>query len=371
MALPNKLDLIVATFTGDSGLTDYSVSLCNELSKHCQLELVSAQSFDDVKYKPSYPVVKIFRRTRHLLIDIFPFIFHIIQRRPKVLLLQSWIKWPILEIPMLILFRLFGIRLALTVHDLLPHYPKPWSKIEHTLYYTLFEKLIVHSNRQLVGLNEMGNKAAKIVIPHGVYDIFNTQNYTQSVARTFFPDCGEDKFVVVFFGALDERKGILDFINSAKILLDHPNIRFLIAGKGENKPSVKSALEFAKTMNNVYVVDGFIAHEDVQKYFAACDLVALPYHEGTTSGVLKLAMAFKKPIVCTDIGDFSETLEQWPGILLDKIGDANILANGILDAYQNLETLKLKTNQQSSEMQWSTISLRYLQFMDLDNNQSS
>lgn len=364
IAATHDLDVMVVSFTGDSGLTDYSVSLCRELGKLGRIELVTAQSFDEAKYRVNFPVLKLFRRTRHYPLDFWRFAAYVIRRRPRVLLLQSWLKWPVLELPWVVLFRALGIRMALTVHDLLPHYPKPWSKTELRLYYRQFDRLIVHSHRQYEGLASMGVSTPCLVVPHGVYDIFNTQNLDLSTGRKFFPELRESDFVVLFFGHLDERKGLFDFLRAAELLEESaPHIRFVVAGKPEAREAVRMALVAARARPNVLVHDHLIPHEEVQRFFAACDVVALPYREGTTSGVMKLAMAFRRPVVCTNVGDFAEALEMWPGLLVDQRRLPESLVEKVRQARDERADLAARTTLQSEDIQWTNIASKYMEYI--------
>lgn len=354
-----KVDIMVVSFTGDTGLTDYSASLCRELSKLAVVELVTARSFDEKKYQAEYSVVKLFRRTRQFPIDVFKFIAHVLQIRPKVVLFQSWMKSAALEIPLVLLFKVFGIRTALTIHDLLPHYPKPWSRMMCAAYYSTFDSLIVHSQRQLDGVREMGVKQVPLVVPHGIYDIFNTRSLTKEQGRSAFPNLSNGDFVVLFFGNLDERKGLVEYIHAAKLLEADESIKFLVAGRSDGRAPVTAALRVGRSLGNTLIRDTSVPHDEVQNYFSACDVVALPYLEGTTSGVFKLAMAFGKPVICTDVGDFSESVSAWSGLVIQPINLSTHLAMGIQEIQSNSEDYLQPTRNLSRDMQWDVIAKNY------------
>lgn len=353
----NRADIMVVSFTGDTGLADYSASLCRELCKLVSVELVTAKSFDEQKYKATYSVTKLFRQTRQFPIDVVRFVTHVLRKRPRVVLFQSWMKSAALELPLVLLFRAMGIRVVLTVHDLLPHFPKPWSRWECTMYYRAFNALVVHSQKQLTELHTMGVHGNTLVVPHGVYDIFNTKHLSQQAARAFFPTLGADDFVILFFGYLDERKGVLDFIDAAKQLQNQ--YKFVLAGKPESRAAVAKAIQIAKQLPNTVVSDHLIPHDDVQTYFAACDVVALPYHEGTTSGVMKLAMAFGKPVICTEVGDFSESLAMWSGTLIQSVGLPNSLCQGLQQMYAERAAYQGQTQTLAQDIQWKSIAEKY------------
>ncbi|WP_077231313.1 glycosyltransferase [Methyloversatilis thermotolerans] len=350
-------------FTGNSGLTDYSVSLLRELMRLRNVFFLTADSFDEGKYGSEIPVLKVFRRTRHYPLDIFRLAWTVLNRRPRLVVFQSWLKVAFLDALIVRLFRLFGICCVITVHDLLPHYPRRWSKLEMRFFYRSFDGAVVHSKRQAEGMRALGLDMPLLVVPHGVYDLFNTRGLTQAEARRELPELSADRFTALFFGFLDHRKGIAEFIDAAVRLRESEDFQFVVAGKAEQRPVVLDALERARTAGNVLVHDFMIPHEDVQRYFAACDVVVLPYLEGTTSGVLKLAMAFGKPIICTDIGDFPETLESWPGLMVDSERLVDDLVAKLLMARDRGAELFEQGARHADDFRWDRIAQRYDEFV--------
>lgn len=230
-------------------------------------------------------------------------------------------------------------------------------------FYTSFKGAVVHSKRQADGLRALGVDLPTLIVPHGVYDLFNTRKLSRGEARRELAEIGPDKFVALFFGFLDHRKGISEFVDAAVRLSYSSDFQFVIAGKAEQKEVVQDALERARCAGNAVVHDFAIPHDDVQRYFAACDIVVLPYLEGTTSGVLKLAMAFGKPILCTDIGDFPETLENWPGLLMDRNRLVDDLVEKLILARDSGDDLLAKGTQHADELRWDRVAARYSDFI--------
>lgn len=350
-------------FTGDSGLTDYSVSLIRELLGLREVFFLTADSYDEDKYGVGVPVQKVFRRTRHYPLDIFRLIWAVLSRRPRFVVFQSWLKVAFFDALIVRFFRIFGIRCVITIHDLLPHYPRKWSAVEMRFFYCSFDGAVVHSKRQAEGLQALGVNKSVLVVPHGIYDLFNTRDLTQAEARRELPELSADRFTALFFGFLDHRKGIAEFIDAAVRLRESGDFQFVVAGKAEQRPAVLDALERARAAGNVLVHDFMIPHEDVQRYFAACDVVVLPYLEGTTSGVLKLAMAFGKPIICTDIGDFPETLESWPGLMVDSHRLVDDLVEKLVIARNLGQAFFQQGAQHADDFRWDRIAQRYDEFV--------
>ena len=106
----------------------------------------------------------------------------------------------------------------------------------------------------------------------------------------------------------------------AKLARKQFNLKFIVAGSndlGKHGRTFAEQLDDARSLPNVVIHDRRIEFECVENYFSACDIVALPYHEGSTSGVLKLALAFGKPVVATKVGDFPEQIPDGGGILVE------------------------------------------------------
>jgi glycosyltransferase involved in cell wall biosynthesis len=358
-------NIYVVCFTGNSGLTDYSVSLCRELNGSIDATLVTARSYDPDKYRVDFPSLRLFRRTRYYPVDILRFAFHVLRHRPDVVLWQSWLKSPLLEGWIVKLFKRSGIRTALSIHDLLPHYPGPFSRLMHAWFYRTFDALIVHSRRAAEGLVRLGVHTRPLIVPHGVYDIFKLDQLTKDDVLPLFPEVDKDDFVVLFFGNIETRKGILEFLEASDILAAKRNIKFVVAGRNDLGTRNVAAKTFNsyRGRDNVVLHDSSIPFDKVQHYFYLADVVALPYLEGTTSGVMKLAMAFGKPVIASDVGDFSETLKDWSGIVLGPGAVAEEFASGLERVHRDYDRYMSRIESVKSKYSWSEIGNQYLEYL--------
>jgi glycosyltransferase involved in cell wall biosynthesis len=311
----------IVSFTGDSGLADYAVSLARALAEVTHTTVVTAQSLPARFSSMGFSVVKVFRRSRHYPLDIVRFFAGVLRRRPDWVLLQGPLKFAFFDALVVRTLGFFGIGMAVTVHDVLPHYPRAWSKAEYGFYYRSFKRVVVHSDAALEGVRALGVKCDVLTVPHGAYDIFNLTGVGQKDARQYIGQIAETDFVVLFFGHLEPRKGLMPFLDAAEAMQATSYFKFVLAGSsslGSHAPEYAARLEAARSMPNVLVHDKRIAFEDVENYFSACDVVALPYLEGTTSGVLKLAFAFGKPVVATRVGDLPEQVPAGAGLFIES-----------------------------------------------------
>lgn len=281
---------------------------------------------------------------------------------------QGPLKFPVFDALIVRLCKRMSARCSITVHDVLPHYPKPWSRLEYSFYYRSFNKVIAHSEAAKQALISMGIKAKILVVPHGVYDIFNCTNLTQPQALEFFPSIQKDSIKVLFFGNLESRKGLWEFIATAKRLGDK-NYTFVIAGAphlDNSGPGAEARLEQARALHNVLIHDKRVDFEAVERYFAAADIIALPYLEGTTSGVLKLALAFGKPVIASRVGDFPEQVPAGAGILIDPANLEDELASALIAMGQNLAEFSHTMKHTASNAQWPDIARNIAHYLQAD-----
>lgn len=358
----------IVCFTGNSGLTDYSVSLARAIAKSFDTLVVTSQSLPERFEAMGFSVERVFRRSRHYPIDLFRFIAGVLSRRPDWVIFQGPLKLPLLDGLAVRLIRLFGVNAAITVHDVLPHYPLPWSALEAGFYYRSFNRVIVHSRAALAGVRALGVKCEVLVVPHGIYDIFNLTSINRTQARAKIGRVNTEDFVVLFFGHLEPRKGLMEFIAAAEVFQSHANVKFLIAGESSltsHGSSYVNRLIEAKALPNVIVHDHRIDFENVENYFAACDVVALPYLEGTTSGVLKLALAFGKPVVATRVGDFPEQVPTGAGVLIEN---DDVIVASLCDAIEQIKSNQFSYTTAMStsnhDAQWPAIADRVVAYLE-------
>lgn len=317
----SRLSIDVVTFTGDSGLTDYAVSLCRALSSLVDVRLVTSGAVNPSFLDMGFAVAQVFRRSRHYPIDVLRFVAGTLRRRPDWLLFQGPLKFAWVDALVIRFLRLFSVRAAIFVHDVLPHYPKPWSRWTHRFYYRSFERVIAHSRDAEQGLKGLGIRQDIQVVPHGIYDIFDLSSPSKAQARQAVGQLADDDFVVLFFGHIEPRKGLMPLLDLARSMeRSGEPVKFLLAGKGDvqrHGEALRGAFEAARLAPNVIIHDRRIPFEAVENYFAASDVIILPYLEGTTSGVLKIALAFGKPVLGTRVGDFVEELPPGGGVLIE------------------------------------------------------
>lgn len=363
-------DIVIACFTGNSGLTDYSVSLSRALQKKASVSLFTADCIN-YPFPLEFQVRKIFRRTRNYPIDVIRFFHQLVREKPKNVIFQAQLKFPMLELIGIRLLRLLGIKVFLTIHDVLPHYPKPWSQLEYSLFYRGFDGLIVHSRAAQESVQRMiGNRhRVPLLVPHGQYDLFNLGRVTVPEAREKI-GIQHNQFAVLFFGHLEPRKGLFPFLDLAKEMANDPRFIFIIAGGQDLEKHGKGLLaqfDGYRTLKNLIVHDRRIPFEDVETYFLASDLIVLPYLEGSTSGVLKLAIAFDRPVMASNVGDLAEQIPPEAGVVVNiDVAAASFqqqLKAGLLKIANNQAFYSEGARHLSEGFAWDKIAAAYNEYI--------
>lgn len=241
--------------------------------------------------------------------------------------------------------RMMGLRIVYTAHNIVPHEAAKIDRWLKALVYKSAHAIVVHSNYVKAALLDafpMPDEKVH-VIPHGNFDHYlPAQLIEKTTAREALGLAPHHK-VLLFFGYIREYKG-LDLLLDAFVLAaaKDPDLRLVIAGAPHTdalERSSKALIEKAGLGERVIFHARFIAHEDIAQYFVAADLVMLPYKHIYHSGIVHLAYSYGRPSLATNVGDFSETIENGrSGYILEE-NTAQALSAKILDAVQDPEKL--------------------------------
>lgn len=171
------------------------------------------------------------------------------------------------------------------------------------------------------------------VSPHPVYEHLNQPVLSKAEAKAAL-GMRADR-VVLFFGFIRDYKGLRYLVESLPLVREKLDVHLLIAGEvwGDAKPyhELISSLGMTK---HVTLVEKYIPNEDVARYFAASDLVVIPYVSATQSGIVQLAYGFGKPVVVSRVGGLPEVVEDGVTGYLVPPKDSAAIGNAILDFYQ-------------------------------------
>lgn len=223
-----------------------------------------------------------------------------------------------------------GRPIVWTAHDLTPHEPMPGERRVQQAIYRLADHIIVHGDGDRERLErEFGIPRDHIsVIPHGEYTFFDAGVPPSREEARRWLGVELDACVALFFGFIREYKG-LDVLLDAWASLD-PSARprrLVVAGDPARlEPGRAAELEARARALGAVTHFRYVPFEDVARYFAAADVLVLPYRKISQSGVLLLAMSMGVPVVATRVGAFPEVITDDESGILVPPGDAKSLA---------------------------------------------
>ncbi len=233
---------------------------------------------------------------------------------------------------MLVILKLFGIKIVWTVHNIIDHEGK-FKSIE--LFFTKFlaklsNRLIVHcqsAKLEVMKTYEMIDSSI-IVIPHGSYIGKYKNTINRDDARNRLKISEEDK-VFLYFGQIRSYKGIPELIYAFN-KLDNKKAKLFIVGKLLDEDIAVKIL--SNRDDRIKSVLTFVPDGDIQIYMNAADVVVLPFKDILTSGSAILAMSFGKPIIAPKVGCITDTIDKKGGFLYPIEKSENGLIGAMQDA---------------------------------------
>lgn len=134
-------------------------------------------------------------------------------------------------------------------------------------------------------------------------------------------------FYVGFIGRLIERKGVKIYLQAAqKILKNHDNIIFLIAGDGPQKSIVIDTIKQINRSNKVNYL-GYI--QDVSQFYSKLDCLVIPSLWEPMGMVVIEAQLAGVPIIASDIDSFKELITDKQNGIFFKSKNVQDLINKI------------------------------------------
>lgn len=128
--------------------------------------------------------------------------------------------------------------------------------------------------------------------------------------------------VIFSCGRMVERKGFRYLVEAMPgVIAQFGKTKLIIAGEGPERPGLERLAHDLGIGRHV-IFPGFVPNEDIQKYYAACDIFVLPaiidrYGDTEGSGTILLeAMATGKPVIGSNVGGIPYALRHGGGFLV-------------------------------------------------------
>lgn len=248
----------------------------------------------------------------------------------------QWLKMPYFDFMLLKILKKRGIRLVLTVHNILPHNSGDKYKFIYKKIYNELDDIIVHASNTKQELCDIfGIFPNKIhVIPHGIFMMEGVNDLeTEKLKQAFIKKNQLEKKVVFgVLGRINKYKGI-HLIAETWHSLDSSSkekMHLLIAGQGDS-----DVLNELDKLHNTTIINRALDDNEFNAFLQLSDYILLPYFKISQSGVLLTALSEKKRVIVSNKGGLTEPFKFGKiGYILEELTVAHlhkVLAEAVLE----------------------------------------
>jgi len=256
---------------------------------------------------------------RHVLAWYNPvgWLWHAFTDRAEIIHIQWW-SLPLF--PVCLTFALAArarrIPVVVTAHNVLPHEPSPWFLRASAWLYRLADAVLVHSESNRAQFETcFAHTGAKVEVVPMAREIAPIVADSAEARRRLGIESARK--VVLFFGTIRPYKGLDTLLEAVGIArVQHPELLLIIAGKPwESWAPYAERITSLGLVGNVLLRLDYIPELEVPDFFAAADLVALPYtHFDAQSAVGAQVLGHGTPMIVSDTGGLPELVgrrEEW------------------------------------------------------------
>jgi len=242
-------------------------------------------------------------------------------------------------------------RIVYVCHNVMPHESSPVDRALTKMGLRQIQSFLVQSREDRGRLLGIRREANVRVNPLPSYDFFNRARYTKSGARE---ELGVDGRVILFFGYVRPYKGLGVLLDAfAEVLRRMDAVLYVVGEIYEGRERYLGQLKSLGIEHRVRMIDRYVANEEVEKYFAACDLVVLPYLSATQSAVVQIAYGFSKPVVVTSVGGLPDVVEDGLTGYVVPPNDSGAVASAIVRFFETGVSGEMERNIAASAERFS------------------
>jgi glycosyltransferase involved in cell wall biosynthesis len=268
--------------------------------------------------------------------SIFGALRTLIRHRPEFLIFQWWSGTVLHSYVLLAMVaKALGGRVIIEFHEVLDTGElrvlpaKLYVKLAVPMFLRYADGFVVHSDYDHQLLEKRYNLSQRSVarLPLASFDQYDPPD--DGIERPAPTDC----FNILFFGVIRPYKGLEDLIQAFDLIPEDQIDKYWLTIVGEPWENWTLPLDLLKESpyrHRITLVDRYVTDEEVGRFFAGADLVALPYLRSSASGPLHVAMSWGLPLVVTEVGGLVEIATNYEGAVLVPPREPEALLEGIM-----------------------------------------
>lgn len=359
-----RIVVIGPVYPYKGGISHYTSQMYQALKKNHETIMVS--------YKMQYPKILFKKEQRDYLNDSFkieptnyllntanPFNWilsakKIKQLKPDLIIIQWW--HPYFVPCYWALCKFFKKEKILFIcHNVFPHERHPFDRQLTKLALKNGDFYIVQSKTDAEDLQKIVKHPVFRQTVHPTYNAFKFENIDKTVARLRLGIEKEYK-ILLFFGFVRQYKGLKYLLNALPdIVKIYQKTMLLVVGDfGSDKEEYEELIRQNKIEDYVNICEGYIPDREVGKYFAASDLVVLPYESATQSGIVQIAFGFEKPVIVTAVGGLPDVVTHGKTGYVVESRSPGALAEAVIKFYSENKEKEFASNvrQEAYRFSW-------------------
>ncbi len=279
----------------------------------------------------------------------------IMMRRPDLLIVQWWhpffapAYWSIVK-----LLRK-RVPVLFICHNVLPHERFPFGRF-------LTRMTLKNGDGYIVQSKEDEQKLCSILLSpiyqktvHPTYNIFKQKNLSREEARKQLA-VEDERPILLFFGFVRKYKGLKYILEAMPAIHKKiPECELFVVGDffEDDKEEYISLIEKTGAGSAVRIYDGYIPDNEVETFFAAADLVVLPYESATQSGIVQIAYGFGLPVLVTDVGGLPDVVSDGKTGYVVPPMDSEILGKKVIEFFEEDKKSEFQKNIQNETDRFS------------------
>lgn len=278
------------------------------------------------------------------------------KQKPELIILQWWHPyfapcfWSICKL-------LRREKILFVCHNVFPHERFPLDRLLTKWTLGCGRYFITQSKMDARDLLSVKHDAVYRVTPHPTYGMFCKQGMSMQKAREQL-QIDQVQRVLLFFGFVRKYKGLQYLLEAMKLLKERDfKVQLWVVGDfGEDKEEYVEQIRAFEIGDQVQMVEGYVPDDEVEKYFAASDLVVLPYLSATQSGIVQIAFGFEKPVLVTEVGGLPDVVTNGKTGYVVEPRSAETIAEAIMDYYINnrREAFVSQIEKEKDRFSWKT-----------------
>lgn len=217
---------------------------------------------------------------------------------------------------------------------------------------------------ELIEKKFVANEKVFLINGEGVNEVyFDAKNFAEK-------ESGQSRFIFLFIGRIIKEKGILEYIEAARLFTDsNPGQAVLFRIIGDIDTGNRSAVPedvFLRLVESVRSVQYLGYHKNIGKQIAEADCIVQPSYREGVPRVLLEAAALSKPIVASDVVGCREIVKHGYNGLLCKPADPAALAAAMLEICRLPDSRLTEMGENGRKMILSTFSSTIINAKYLD-----